>query len=205
METESKKLKYIERNINRHESVRYYFRHPLIGRIRLPDPYSDHDHFLPIYKKCLRQLKAEQQRVFGKPEKKRRARPFPLNPFPQYASYCKQRAQRKGIPFHLSAHWFRKTLEKQEGKRAVSGIPMTLKADKGPKSPYQVSVDRIDHNRGYEPSNCRLVILAVNLAMNTWGEKVFREIATRTVQEQTAATPPKGSGSNLPHLDYFAE
>lgn len=189
MEIKGKEFKYIERNINRHEGIRYYFRHSLIGRIRLPDPQSDYDHFLPIYRKCLLQLKTEQERVYGKPAKKRRARPFPLNPFFQYASYCKQRAQRKGISFGLSADWFRKTMESQGGKCAVTGIPMTLKADNSPKSPYQVSVDRIDHKLGYEPSNCRLVILAVNLAMNVWGEEVFREIAVRTVQEQNAATP----------------
>lgn len=199
MEIDGKKIKYVERNVSRHQGVRYYFRHPLIGRVRLPDPSSDLEHFLPIYENCIQHVLKEEQRRRGKPPKQKRRRPFPLNPFFQYASYCKQRAQRKGVAFQLSADWFRRTLEKQQGKCAVSGITMTLKADRGPKSPYQVSVDRIDPRKGYEPANCRLVILAVNLAMNVWGEDVFKDVALRTVQEQTAATPKNGFIPEQPH------
>ena len=52
---------------------------------------------------------------------------------------------------------------------AVTGTPFTLQKIGG-RVPFAPSLDRIDCSLGYEPGNCRVVCMATNLAMNTWGE-----------------------------------
>lgn len=59
---------------------------------------------------------------------------------------------------------------------AVSGIPFRLQKLNG-RRPYAPSVDRIDCTKGYEPGNCRVVCVAVNYAMNVWGEGMLNELA----------------------------
>ncbi len=46
------------------------------------------------------------------------------------------------------------------------------------KRAYAPSLDRIDHEKPYTRDNCRLVMVAVNFAMNTWGEDTFLRLAT---------------------------
>ena len=188
-----KKYKFVETNLSRHGNVRYYFRHPKLGRTRLPDPVAI-DKFSKAHQDCM-VMAAKGQR---KPK-------LGVSAFFQYVSYCKARAARKGIDCSISAKWVLSRYYAQGGKCLVSGIKMELRNGTEPrKSPYQLSVDRIDSKKGYTKSNCRLVILAVNLAMNNWGENVFLEIARRTAQERSA-TPdgPVEAFTDTPEiLDY---
>lgn len=69
--------------------------------------------------------------------------------------------------------------KRNEWRCAVSGIKMSIDKVNGGR-PYAPSIDRIDSSSDYHPGNVRVVCIAVNLAMNVWGEEVFRKIAAAT-------------------------
>ncbi len=65
-------------------------------------------------------------------------------------------------------------LLRSNGKCEVTGIPFSDEVPTGSRiSPFKESVDRIDSSKGYHATNCRVVCLAVNLAMRDWGEAVM--------------------------------
>lgn len=65
------------------------------------------------------------------------------------------------------------------GVCAITGIPFAREDSK--RSPFAISIDRIDSSRGYCVGNLRFVLLAVNLGMSHWGENAFRSIARALV------------------------
>lgn len=70
---------------------------------------------------------------------------------------------------------------------SLTNIPFEF--DKGEwheKRPFAASIDRIDSKKGYVKGNCRLVCVAVNLAMNTWGEAVLYRIAAGLTHDKLA-------------------
>lgn len=68
---------------------------------------------------------------------------------------------------------------------AVTGVRLRPDRVEGSAMrPFMPSIDRIDPRRGYERSNCRLVCVAANFALNDWGEAVFRELALSYVALQ---------------------
>ena len=68
-------------------------------------------------------------------------------------------------------------VERFAGKCEMSGIPFSEKGTEWFRNPWSPSLDRIDSKKGYTPDNVRIVLCAVNAAMNEWGEDVFRFIA----------------------------
>jgi hypothetical protein len=79
----------------------------------------------------------------------------------------KFRAKRRGKK-HLwqstciTYEFLQEMYDQQEGRCAVTGIQMTHK--RGDRGEYRnVSIDRMDSDKGYEPDNVRLVCKAVNL------------------------------------------
>lgn len=47
---------------------------------------------------------------------------------------------------------------------------------------FAPSLDKIDPEGAYTVDNCRLVILAVNFALNAWGEEVYLRLARAAVR-----------------------
>lgn len=79
---------------------------------------------------------------------------------------------------------------------SVTGTPLSLEVlSTDGRKPFAPSIDRIDNARGYTADNCRIVCLAANIAMNTWGEGVlltmlkyakgFQSIGQLTFQKDT--------------------
>lgn len=59
----------------------------------------------------------------------------------------------------------------------VTGVRFDFRMLGGKKAnPFRPSIDRIDSNVGYVPTNVRLVCVAVNFALNEFGDEVFRQV-----------------------------
>ena len=104
---------------------------------------------------------------------------------------AKQRADANKLTFTISLQFVRNLLNAQGGRCAVTGIPFTLKSNgkNWRREPYRPSLDRIDSARGYEPDNCRIVCVAVNTALNEWGDEVFWTIVRGAVNQALSPTP----------------
>ena len=81
---------------------------------------------------------------------------------------------RRGLEFTLTRGDVQSMLEDANWRCAVTGTPFVLDrhGEYGDR-PFAPSIDRIDSSRGYTPGNCRIVCVAVNFAMNRWGEAVL--------------------------------
>jgi hypothetical protein len=93
----------------------------------------------------------------------------------------KFRSAKRGTPFHLTKDGFAELVAAANGRCVLTGIEFDQEPAAGNKRPYAASIDRIDCAIGYTDTNCRLVCVAVNLAMNRWGEEVLWRIAAGLV------------------------
>lgn len=65
----------------------------------------------------------------------------------------------------------------QDGKCALTQIEMKCFNDSEFRvHPYMISIDRIDSKLGHNKSNIRLVCVAINYALNEFGEDTFKTI-----------------------------
>lgn len=80
--------------------------------------------------------------------------------------------------------------ERCRGCCEVTGIPFSLERQdrKFARRPWAPSIDQIEAGKGYGLGNIRVVCIAVNYAMNHWGEEVLFRIA----RELTKNTAPRG-------------
>ena len=76
--------------------------------------------------------------------------------------------------------------EECEGKCAVTKLPFSfaLEGSSLVKRAYAPSLDRIQAGGRYSRANCRLVMVAVNFAMNSWGLDVYLKLASAAVKAQ---------------------
>lgn len=83
------------------------------------------------------------------------------------------------VESEITTQWVMDRIKEQDGRCAVSGIPFSYArglSTKDRRNPHAPSVDRINSSLGYAKRNCRLVILAVNIALNLWGDDLFYEV-----------------------------
>ena len=66
------------------------------------------------------------------------------------------------LDFDITKEFIKELYLKQDGKCAISKIPMTYIAGSG-KHITNVSIDRIDSNKGYTKDNVQLVCSQVNM------------------------------------------
>jgi hypothetical protein len=66
-----------------------------------------------------------------------------------------------------------------DGRCMLTGLPFEeSRVGSGrARKPYSPSLDRSDPTLPYTRGNCRLVLQAVNFALNAWGDEVFLKIA----------------------------
>jgi hypothetical protein len=93
------------------------------------------------------------------------------------------RAKKRGDGFYLSREDYAFIFS---DRCALTGIKFVTERpkEKFARRPFAASIDRIDSKKGYEVDNCRLVCIAVNLAMNVWGEDVLYMIAAGLTDNQ---------------------
>lgn len=81
------------------------------------------------------------------------------------------RHKKRDLEFDLSVEDLQDIDKKQNGKCALSGITLEFRNQYGPSQPYQASVDRIDHNKGYTKDNVRLICIMANYCRNGYTDK----------------------------------
>lgn len=96
----------------------------------------------------------------------------------------KRRARTRKVVWSLSLQQFADIVQRCNGLCEVSGHPLSLTI-KGQKGPYGPSIDRIVSSAGYTPDNVRVVCIAVNFALNSWGLDAFLPIARAMVERHS--------------------
>ena len=90
---------------------------------------------------------------------------------------AKERARQRGLRFEIVPSEVASLLSMAGGRCSITGVPFDYeKLGKHMRRPWAPSLDRREPTKGYTFSNCRVVCVAANLAMNTWGEGVFRHM-----------------------------
>ena len=77
------------------------------------------------------------------------------------------------------------------GRCAVTGLEYSEKkvGSGQAKRAFAPSIDKIDPSGIYELENCRLVMVAINFALNAWGLEVYLDLAKAAVRH---ANPTAG-------------
>lgn len=91
---------------------------------------------------------------------------------------AKERAKESGLPINLHRDDVVMLWARSQGVCEVTGISFNrFKPTNSCTRPWFPSLDRIDSRKGYSLDNCRMVCVAVNIAMGEWGEWVLNAIA----------------------------
>lgn len=91
---------------------------------------------------------------------------------------AKERAKKRNSDFCLTREEIKALFLRANGKCELTGIHFNYDEKfGGRRSPFAPSLDRINSKLGYQLDNCRLVCVAMNLALQDWGEEVFKQIA----------------------------
>ena len=87
------------------------------------------------------------------------------------------RAKKYNLLIDIDLDFLTNLCEQQNGKCKLTDIDFTFKLrekEKGHFNPFNPSIDKIDSKKGYTKDNVRLVCVVVNLALNEFGEEVFK-------------------------------
>jgi hypothetical protein len=106
---------------------------------------------------------------------------------------ARRRAVLRKMDFNIDSSYVIGLLKEQDHRCAVTGLQFEFafggRRRKG-REPYRPSIDRIDSKLGYVRGNCRVVLVAVNIAMSSWGEGVFLRIAQAAVTRKRTEQKP---------------
>ena len=113
---------------------------------------------------------------------------------------AKRRAEKNNISFSLTIEDVFPVIEK--GFCELTNLPFDLNPQKKHKqNPHAPSLDRINSSKGYTKQNTRVVLSAVNTALNEYGEKIMLPILEAMVKGikknvKKKSTTPISTGSN---------
>lgn len=98
-------------------------------------------------------------------------------------NHARRRAKEKNLECTITKEWVIERIKKGECQLTKIKFDMT-RTTMGKRRPYSPSIDRIDNSKGYTADNCRVVLSAVNVALNEWGEELFFIISTAYLQNR---------------------
>lgn len=75
------------------------------------------------------------------------------------------------------------------GRCELTGIAFDTSRETWNRRPYSPSLDRVDSSQGYTLDNCRIVCVAINIALNEWGEDVYRYVAGKYLARSAPRLP----------------
>lgn len=106
-------------------------------------------------------------------------------PWERLLRSAEARAKSKGLPFALTREWAE---ARWTGSCEISGIPFVIEntGRSGPKF-FSPSIDQISPKAGYTPTNCRIVLWAVNAMKHTGSDEDMLLVARAIVKN----FPPK--------------
>ena len=84
----------------------------------------------------------------------------------------------KKLEFNLNLHFLITMYKNQNGKCAISGIPLTRNTNKAITriNNYNISIDRIDSKKGYTKDNIHLVCSCINIMKLDHNINTFLEL-----------------------------
>lgn len=97
-----------------------------------------------------------------------------FSPFKQIFQNCKKNAKKKELEFGLDLLFLKKLWEDQNGQCAYTKKQMTF----GKHLPTDMSLDRIDSEKGYIKGNVEWVCLFVNYGKNGFTKEQIVEFLT---------------------------
>lgn len=177
---------FLSKEVTRHGQTIYYFRRGRGRRVRIPGEYGD-DDFRAAYALAfdgkLLPPELKPKAVFDRNHK--RAVGLAVE---EAVSRASKRGAKFGREFSISYDWAINQIEAQDFKCALTGIPFFMRVSgEWGRHPFAPSIDRINSSKGYVEGNCRVVAVAVNIALADWGEDVFRRIAEGYVAQKKAS------------------
>lgn len=104
---------------------------------------------------------------------------------------AKSRAKRKKIPFRLTKRGMAVLMHRAGKNCEVTGIIFDRDRAIGNLryAPFSASIDRVDSNRGYEFSNCRMAIAVLNMAKGEQSMQLFHTLALNYALARGAVLP----------------
>jgi hypothetical protein len=103
-----------------------------------------------------------------------------------------ERARERGIQHHLNLANVTAMYERSGGRCEVTGIEFSrYKPEGATRRPWYPSIDRIDSKGHYTMYNCRLVCVAVNIAMCEWGLDTLQRLSRALVLGNYAKSTPQ--------------
>lgn len=93
-----------------------------------------------------------------------------------YFISLKNSAEKRGIKFNVDIDFIWELFEKQNGKCALSGLPLRFCKSNKWDEEQTASLDRIDSNKDYTPENVQWVHKKINLMKNTLSNVEFKEL-----------------------------
>lgn len=176
---------YLERTKTRHGRSVIYLRPPGKQRTRLREEFGT-----PEFAARYKALMAGQL-----PARKVRRYPFAgdiLRSAERCVKSARKRSREFGREFTLTPKWALEQLECNNFHCPLSGVAFLPTHDSGSfRNPFAPSIDRLDPKGGYTPDNCRIIILALNIAISDWGEKVFETFAAGYLRKKKKQAPKR--------------
>ncbi|MEN6302239.1 MAG: hypothetical protein ABFD96_05900 [Armatimonadia bacterium] len=108
------------------------------------------------------------------------------------------RDRKLGRASDITAEWAIEQLRRQNYCCSETGISFLRPSLIWKRAnPYHPSLDRIDNRKGYERSNVRIVVLALNIMRNDWGDDVLARVAKAYVRHEKSQTARKSAQTLL--------